>query len=163
VIFDAPQVTEGFEKRLSFAQNCFKHHPNPYVEFIQQEICKDKNHLLKKLKDIESKGGEGLILRKPRSLYITGRSYDMLKVKSFDDDEATVIQYFKGKGRNAARMGSVLVEMKNGIRFKIGTGFTDEERNNPPPIGSIITFKYFGFTKNGVPKFASFLRIREQF
>jgi DNA ligase-1 len=53
--------------------------------------------------------------------------------------------------------------MKNGIRFKIGTGFTDKERNNPPPVGTIITFKYYGLTKSGVPKFASFLRVREQF
>jgi len=58
------------------------------------------------LKEIESKGGEGLILRKPGSPYITGRSYDLLKVKSFDDDEATVIQHVKGKGRNADRMGT---------------------------------------------------------
>ena len=104
-----------------------------------------------------------MILRKPDSPYIAGRSYDMLKVKSFDDDEATVIQHFKGKGINADRMGSMLVETKNGIRFKIGTGFTDEERNHPPPVGSLITFKYYGVTKNGVPKFASFLRIRENF
>ena len=163
VIFDAPQINEAFEKRLAFAQNWFKSHPNPYVEFSQQETCKDKKHLRVKLKEIESKGGEGLILRKPGSSYKTGRSYVMLKVKSFDDDEATVIQHFKGKGRNANRMGSMLVEMKNGIRFKIGTGFTDEERNHPPPIGSIITFKYYGFTNSGVPKFASFLRIRDNY
>jgi DNA ligase-1 len=163
MIFDSPQINEGFEKRLAFAQNWFKQHPNPYVEFIQQERCIDKNHLRKKLIEIESKGGEGLILRKPDSPYIAGRSYDMLKVKSFDDNEATVIQHFKGKGRNADRMGSILVEMKNGIRFKIGTGFSDEERNHPPAIGSMITFKYYGLTKNGVPKFASFLRIREDF
>jgi len=163
MIFDSPHLKKGLEKRLALAKNWFKQNPNPYVEFIQQEICIDKNHLKRKLKNIESKGGEGLILRKPGSSYINGRSYDMLKVKSFDDDEATVIQHFKGKGRNSARMGSILVEMKNGIRFKIGTGFTDAERNHPPPIGSIITFKYYGFTKSGVPRFASFLRIREAF
>jgi DNA ligase-1 len=163
MIFDAPQVSENFEKRLAFAKKWFKNHPNPHVEIIQQEICRNQDHLKRKLKEIESKGGEGLILRKPGSPYITGRSYDLLKVKSFDDDEATVIQHFKGKGRNADRMGSILVEMKNGIRFKIGTGFTDEERNNPPPVGTIIRFKYYGITKSGVPKFASFLRVREQY
>ena len=88
-----------------------------------------------------------MILRKPGSPYITGRSYDLLKVKSVDDDEATVIQHFKGKGRNADRMGSILVEMKNGIRFKI--------RNR--------LYRYYGLTKSGVPKFASFLRVREQY
>ncbi|ETR68094.1 MAG: DNA ligase (ATP) [Candidatus Magnetoglobus multicellularis str. Araruama] len=163
MIFDAPEADKGFEKRLAVAKNWFTQHPNPHVEFIQQEICLNIAHLRKKLKEIESKGGEGLMLRKPDSPYITGRSFDLLKVKSFDDDEATVIQHFKGKGRHADRMGSMLVEMKNGIRFKIGTGFTDNERNHPPPVGSIITFKYYGLTKSGVPKFASFLRVREQF
>ena len=104
VIFDTPQVAEGFEKRLAVAKNWFKHHPNPHVEITQQEICRNQDHLKRKLKEIQSKGGEGLILRKPGSPYITGRSYDLLKVKRFDDEEATVIQHFKGKGRNADRL-----------------------------------------------------------
>ena len=54
-------------------------------------------------------------------------------------------------------MGSLLCENKHG-QFRIGSGFKDKDRKNPPPIGTQITYRYRGFTKNGKPKFATFLR-----
>ena len=87
----------------------------------------------------------------------------MLKLKPYLDAEATVIQHLPGKGKFAGMMGALLVEMDNGKRFRIGTGFSDAERRNPPPIGSVINYKYHGLTNNGVPRFASFLRVRKDF
>ncbi len=103
------------------------------------------------------------MLRKPGSPYTVGRSLDLLKVKTHEDAEATVIKHLPGSGKHTGRLGSMLVELPNGIQFAIGTGFSDQERDNPPPIGSIVTFKYYGFYKSGIPKFASFLRIRKKF
>ncbi len=103
------------------------------------------------------------MLRKPNSPYTVGRSYDLLKVKTFEDAEATVIKHLPGSGKHAGRLGALFVELPNGIQFALGTGFSDEVRNNPPPVGSIITFKYYGFHKSGIPRFASFLRVREKF
>ncbi len=103
------------------------------------------------------------MLRRPGSPYTIGRSYNLLKAKTYEDAEATVISHISGSGRNAERLGSLLVELMGGIQFKVGTGFSDQERDNPPPVGSIITFKYYGFYKSGIPKFASFLRVREEF
>ena len=120
-------------------------------------------HLRRKLAEIESLGGEWLMLRKPDSAYTVGRSYDLLKVKTFKDEEATVIKHLPGSGKHAGRLGALLVELPNGIQFAIGTGFTDQERENPPPVGSMITFKYYGFHESGIPRFASFLRVREAF
>jgi DNA ligase-1 len=162
-IFDAPQTEGGFEKRLEFVQLWFREHPNQFVEVLEQQICEGEEHLRQKLKEIESLGGEGLMLRRPGSPYTIGRSYNLLKVKTYEDAEATIIRHISGSGRNAGRLGSLLVELPNGIQFKIGTGFSDQERDNPPPVGSIITFKYYGFYKSGIPKFASFLRVREEF
>lgn len=45
------------------------------------------------------------------------------------------------------------------IRFKIGSGFSDKDRAAPPPIGTTITYKYYGLTKNGLPRFPVFLRV----
>ena len=103
------------------------------------------------------------MLRKPDSPYTVGRSHDLLKVKTYEDAEATVIKYLPGSGKHTGRLGSILVGLPNGIQFAIGTGFSDKERDNPPPIGSIVTFKYYGFYKSGIPKFASFLRIHEEY
>ena len=160
-IFDAPQVRGGFEKRLDFARRWFRQHPNPYAEVLKQEICENEMHLQKKLREIESLGGEGLMLRKPDSPYTVGRSYDLLKVKTYKDAEARVIKHLPGSGKHAGRLGALLVELPNGIQFALGTGFSDQERENPPPAGSIITFKYYGFHDSGIPRFASFLRVRE--
>jgi len=58
-------------------------------------------------------------------------------------------------------LGALLVEMPDGTRFRIGSGLSDEERQNPPVIGSEVTYKFYGKTKRGKPRFASFLRVRE--
>jgi len=163
LIFDAPQAEGGFEKRLDFARRWFRQHPNPYTEVLKQQICENEMHLRRKLAEIESLGGEGLMLRKPNSPYIVGRSYDLLKVKTLKDAEATVIKHLPGSGKHAGRLGALQVELPSGIQFAIGTGFTDQERENPPSVGSIITFKYYGFHESGIPRFASFLRVREAF
>ncbi len=162
-IFDAPQIEGSLEKRLDFARRWFREHPNPFAEVLKQQICESEEHLRRKLMEIESLGGEGMMLRRPDTPYTVGRSHDLLKVKTYEDTEATVIKHLPGSGRNAGRLGSLLVKLPNGIQFAIGTGFSDQERDNPPPVGSIITFRYYDFNKSGVPRFASFLRVREEF
>ncbi len=161
LIFDAPQAEGGFEKRLDSARRWFQQHANPYVEVLKQQVCENEAHLRKRLKEIESLDGEGMMLRKPGSAYTVGRSHDLLKVKSYKDAEATVMRHVPGSGKHEGRLGALQVELPNGIRFFIGTGFSDEQRDNPPPIGSVITFKYYGLHKSGIPRFASFLRVRE--
>ncbi len=162
MVFDAPQARGGFEARLDFARQWFDLHPNPYVTIVEHEICRDAKHLQQKLSDIEAQGGEGLILRRPQSPYTVGRSRDILKVKTYRDADAVVIGYRPGKGRHTGRLGALLVELPNGIQFAIGSGLTDAERDNLPPIGSTIKFKHHGFTKAGKPRFASFLRARKE-
>ena len=161
-IFDVPQATGGFTRRLQKAKDWFADHPSQFAFVIPQETIKDNGQLKTVLLRVEKSGGEGLIVRKPDTLYANGRSRDILKVKNFFDMEAVVIAHIEGKGRNRGRLGSLLVELPKNktIRFKIGTGFSDEERDSPPPVGSIITFKYYGFYESGLPRFPSFLRIR---
>jgi len=162
-VFDAPGIEGGFEKRLDFTRRWFLEHPNLFAEVLEQQICESEEHLRKKLAEIESLGGEGMMLRRPGSPYTVGRSHDLLKVKTYEDAEATVIKHLPGSGKHTGRLGSLLVELPSGIQFAIGTGFSDLERDNPPPVGSIVTFKYYGFYKSGIPKFASFLRIHEEY
>lgn len=158
-IFDVPKAGGGFLQRLNIAVQWFNKHPSEYAFIINQKAVKGKDHLKEELLRVEKLGGEGLIVRNPDSFYTIGRSANILKVKSYYDMEATVIGFIEGTGRNQGRVGSLLVELRNRIQFKIGTGFTDAERISPPPIGSIITFRYYGFYKSGIPKFPSFMRI----
>ena len=109
---------------------------------------------------VESLGGEGLMLRQPGSQYEAGRSSTLLKVKTFHDAEGRVVEHLPGKGRHAGRLGAVVVELPDGQTFSVGTGFSDAQRQNPPAIGSTITYRYQEMTDRGVPRFPSFVRVR---
>jgi DNA ligase-1 len=116
--------------------------------------------MYKFLKEIEKKGGEGVVVRDPNAPYIAKRTSKALKVKSFYDTECKVVGYTEGKGRYKGMIGAIKCQLDNGKIFKIGSGFTKEERKNPPKIGDIVTFKYKEITKNGVPRFPVFMRVR---
>ena len=102
------------------------------------------------------------MLREPCSRYVAGRSTTLLKVKSFHDAEARVLEHQAGAGRHQGRLGALLVELANGTRFAVGTGFSDAQRSSPPPIGSTITFRYQELTDGGVPRFPSFVGTRTE-
>lgn len=99
------------------------------------------------------------MLKNPNLEYFNGRNENLLKVKTFYDDEALVIGHNFNKD---GKLKSLILKQNNGIIFNLGGGFSDTQRVNPPKINDVVTFKYYGFTKNGKPKFASFLRIREK-
>ncbi len=160
-IFDVPDAPGGFTQRIAKARDWFDAHPSAYAYVIPQTRVQNREELLQHLVQIEKLGGEGLIVRKPDAYYVAGRSTEILKVKNYQDAEARVLNHLPGKGRNKGRLGSLLVEQDDGIRFKIGGGFTDDERESPPPVGAVITFKFYGKYQSGIPKFPSYLRIRQ--
>jgi len=160
VVFDAPAATGPFEARQILLREMFRDSFMPYARVLQQGRCTGIDHLQTELARIESLGGEGLMLRQPGSPYEAGRSATLLKIKRFHDAEGSVIEHLPGKGRHSGRLGAVVVELPNGLTFSVGTGFTDAQRQNPPPVGSIVTFCYQELTDRGVPRFPSFLRAR---
>ena len=99
------------------------------------------------------------MLRQPGSKYEVGRSSTLLKVKSFHDAEARVIGHLEGKGKHKGRLGALEVELPDGTRFSVGTGFSDAERGSPPPVGSLITFRYQELSEGGVPRFPSYVGV----
>tara|TARA_R110001592_G_scaffold178141_1_gene418795 strand:- start:7735 stop:8718 length:984 start_codon:yes stop_codon:yes gene_type:complete len=166
-VFDLPESDDDFNARLSQLTSYFENgHFPPWLKLIPQYKVNNEQALLLKLKAIEAIKGEGLMLHKGRSFYHGGRDDDLLKLKTYQDAEARVVGHLPGKGKYENALGALLVEAVNHVQkgksFKVGTGFSDFERHNPPDIGSIITYKYFGLTSNGLPRFASFMRIREE-
>jgi len=160
-IFDVPKAPGGFSERIAKADKWFSTHPSAYAFVIPQTKVGDSTGLQQQLARIEKLGGEGLIVRRQDAPYTAGRSAEILKVKNYQDAEARVVAHLPGKKRNEGRLGSLLVELENGIQFKIGGGFSDAERELPPPVGAVITFKFYGKYQSGIPKFPSFVRIRQ--
>ena len=101
------------------------------------------------------------MLRQPGSKYEVGRSGTLLKAKRFRDGEARVLGHEPGRGRHQGRLGALLVRMADGTRFAVGTGFSDAQRSSPPPVGSLIRFRYQELSDAGVPRFPSFVSLHE--
>ena len=132
-----------------------------YASVLAQVPCEGVDHLKRELARIESLDGEGLMLRKPGSLYEAGRSHTLLKCKSFFDDECLVTGYTPGKGKYKGMTGGLECVLPNGVMFSVGSGLTDALRRNPPPIGSRVTYRFFEKDVNsGAPRFPTFLRVR---
>ncbi len=157
-IFEVPNHKGNFKDRILVLENYLNRNPNRYIKIIPQKNCKNKDELDSFLEEILALKGEGVIIKNPNLKYESNRTENSLKVKEFFDDEAKVISHnFNIDGT----FKSLKVELKNGIVFNLGGGFTKKDRLNPPKVGSIVTFKYYDFTKKGKPKFASFLRERK--
>ncbi len=160
VVFDAPAMPAPFEERLAFFNDHLKQHALTYARPLEHERVRNLDHLREELQRVESLGGEGLMLRQPGSKYEVGRSSTLLKVKNFHDAEARVIGHLDGKGKHKGRLGALEVELPDGTRFSVGTGFSDAERTNPPPLGCVISFRYQELSEGGVPRFPSYVGVR---
>ena len=157
VVFDAPNAKGGFEARLAHAQKVLQQANAPHARWHEHVKCDGLDHLRDELKRVEALGGEGLMLRRPGSKYEVGRSQSLRKVKTFHDAEARVIGHAPGTGKHKGRLGALIAELPGGIKFNVGTGFSDAEREAPPAIGAVITFRYQELSDDGVPRFPSYV------
>jgi DNA ligase-1 len=160
MIFDLPGASDTFALRVQRLNQVVVNALQPWLQVVVQQRVPDAAALQALLRQTVQNGGEGLVLHRTNALWSPGRSDALLKLKPMPDEEARVVAHLPGKGRNQGRMGALLLEMSNGQRFALGTGFADAQRVNPPPVGSLVTYRYRDRTPRGLPRFASFLRIR---
>ncbi|MGB4911069.1 MAG: DNA ligase [Candidatus Dechloromonas phosphoritropha] len=160
MIFELPGAPGTFTQRAALIREIVKQANVPWLREIEQFQVVDRNSLQKRMTEVVMAGGEGLVLHRADAPYETGRSDTLLKMKPWEDAEAVVIGHLPGKGRHAGKMGALRVRTKDGREFSLGTGFTDEQRRDPPPVGATVTYRYHDLTRKGLPRFASFLRVR---
>ncbi|MFP8968152.1 DNA ligase [Pokkaliibacter sp. CJK22405] len=161
--YDLPGFPGNFNRRDQALGEVIAMINQPWVQHVEQQRVNNESELATWLGNVEHRGGEGLMLKRGDSLYHAKRSDDMLKYKRHEDAEATVIGYLPGKGRLKGQLGALIVRNETGQEFRLGSGLSDAERMSPPPVGSVVTYRFDGKTSSGLPRFARFLRIRPDY
>ena len=139
------------------------------------------------------KGYEGVVVRSYAGRYKCGRSTMreglMIKIKRFEDFEATIIDTeelmhnmneeqrdnfgriqrssAKGNKIKSGTLGAIVARAHNGNIFKIGTGFSSQQRyelwaSSNDLVGKLVKYRSAGTSTDDVPKCAVFLGIRHQ-
>lgn len=169
MVFDLPAHGGPFDARIPAIAQLVGDLNQAWVQPVAQRKVASHAELQALLRSTAAAGGEGLMLHRAASVYRSGRSDDLLKLKPYLDAEARVLAVLPGRGKHHGAMGALRVEavdaagQATGLRFRLGTGFTDAQRRAPPAVGTLITYRYRDLNPSGVPRFASFLRIRSDF
>ena len=160
-VFELPDAPGTFSQRYEKIRDVVAASNWPQLHAVEQSRVASRAELKRRFDAMVKAGAEGLMLHLADAPYITGRSDVLLKMKPLLDTEAVVTGHLPGKGKHLGRLGALQVKTKDGIVFRLGTGLTDAARSDPPPIGSTVTYTYREITPAGKPRFASFLRVRD--
>lgn len=161
MLFELPAGEGDFTARSAAMRRLVVHINRRWVQTVEQFRVANRAELLQRLEAVVAEGGEGLMLHRADAAYVTGRSEVLLKLKPWNDAEAVVIAHQPGQGKYAGRMGALRVRTPEGLEFDLGTGFSDAVRQDPPPVGSTVSYRYTGRTADGIPRFARYWRRRE--
>ena len=160
LVFDAPGQDGTFEARWLALQRVIEKAHQPWLQCVAQSRLEDPARLQQRLQAVVQAGGEGLVLHRADAPWRSGRSDALFKLKPELDDEAQVVAYQPGKGRYAGLTGALRVRTPQGVVFELGAGLSDAHRRDPPALGSWVTYRYRDRTPTGVPRFATFVRVR---
>lgn len=163
MVFELPDAPGTFRERVRDMRGIVGEAAVPWLQVVEQSEVGSRQELDRRLARVVRAGGEGLMLHRADAPYSTGRSDDLLKMKPFHDAEATVIGHVPGKGKYKGMLGALRVRTEGGIEFSLGGGFSDAVRREPPPVGTVVTFRYRELTDRGIPRFASYYRVRDNY
>ena len=159
MVFELPRGAGTFAERAALLKLVVRGVAWSQLQGVEQFRIPNQVVLRDRLKAVNAAGGEGLMLHLASAPYITGRSDVLLKFKSLADAEAEVIGHVPGRGKYTGMTGALQVRTADGQQFRLGTGLSDEERRNPPSVGTVVTYTFRDLTPSGKPRFASYLRI----
>ena len=165
MVFEAPDANPSHTPISTFAQRT-QHiadlarslHWQQLVATPQERVS-GHAQLMQRLAQTVNQGGEGLMLHLASARTAVGRSDVLLKLKPQLDAEATVLSHQPGRGKYAGQLGALEVLSADGKRFMLGSGLSDEQRQSPPAVGALVTYRYRDLTASGLPRFATFLRV----
>lgn len=161
LIFELPAADGTFADRARAIEALARRAGASPLQAVEQGRVGDRAELQRRLVETVAGGGEGLVLHRADAAVATGRGDVLMKLKPYLDAEATVVGHHAGRGKYAGDTGALLVQTPEGRRFRIGSGLPDALRQQPPRLGSQVTYRYHDLTSSGLPRFASFLRVHD--
>ncbi len=159
LVFELPSGAGTFAERAVQLRALVQRTAWPQLQAVAQEAVASRADLQRRLDQVMARGGEGLVLHFASSAVASGRSDVLLKMKPHQDSEATVVGHRAGQGKYAGQVGALQMQTPQGQRFFLGSGLSDQDRRNPPALGTVVTYRYRELTPQGVPRFATFLRV----
>lgn len=162
MVFELPGAPGPFSERAEQIRVLAQKVNLPWLRAIEQFSVVNRASLKKHLDEVVRGGGEGLMLHLVDAAYETGRSDVLLKLKPWQDAEAVVVAHQPVKGRFAGHLGALKVRTPEGREFLLGSGFSALQRQQPPAIGTTVTYRFRDLTNKGMPRFASFLRVCDE-
>lgn len=166
-VYDLPS-NEPFSKRatkMRYMKNSW--FPNQEVVKVDTFLVEDEAQAMQYFDLCRSEGYEGAMLRNADGIYVNKRSYDLQKMKIFDDNEFEIIGIEEGRGKLAGHVGAFKCKDAGGREFLAKmAGDTERLRdyfeNHSLWEGKKLTVKYQGLTgANGVPRFPVGVSIRD--
>lgn len=147
---------EPFDRRMAKLRHMPK---RPYIFRVTTDLVEYEEDVMKLFDVYRNEGYEGVMLRNGDGLYVNKRSYDLQKVKEFDEEEFMIIGAEEGRGKLSGHVGAFICQTKEGKEF-LAKMAGDTERlkeyfENPDLyMGKLLTVQYQGLTgKEGVPRF----------
>jgi DNA ligase-1 len=116
-------------------------------------VGEDTSKITEILEEEIANGEEGIMLNLWEAPYEFKRTNSLLKVKNMQTMDLEIIGFEEGSGRLAGTLGAVLVRYKNNNVVKVGSGFSDEIRDQiwnhqMRYSGKIVEIQYFEETTN---------------
>jgi len=164
-IYDLPNEDDTFEIRsqslydLFMEWSCFtKHCIN-----VDTDVCKSEKEVMEFYEQYVDAGFEGQMLRLDGK-YENKRSKNLMKHKSFVDEEYIIKDIVEGEGNRTGTAGYFVFETEDGKTFKSNVKGTWEEteemlKSRKKLIGKSATVKYFNLTPDGIPRFPYVINI----
>lgn len=165
-VYDFPDPKATNKERNELLQLYKENFEGTPVHIVETLVVNDENELMDAFEHFLAEGYEGCIVRNMDGLYVNKRSYDLLKIKEFDDSEFKIVGVKVGTKGSMAGKAVFTCEIPNLGTFdcKMKGSLDELKKYADDPslvIGKILTVKYQGYTKYGFPRFPVGLRFRE--
>lgn len=162
-VFDTIEESLPFEKRLEAIRGLKDFHPN--IKIVKHILVHDLDELMALYQKCLDKGLEGLVVKTPKHRYQRSRSKDWMKMKEVGSVDVKITGFERGTGKYANTLGAILVQLDNGQTTNVGTGLSDNLRdelwlNQAQYLGKTVEVQYHEITKDGNLRHPRFFRWR---